>query len=168
MRDTSFGGVYLDITIDQFNELGFAYGDSIDVVFSNGYELREIPYYNGYYVRVGEPLVVGYPGYPHVEVVVNYGDPLWDTAGLSEGDTATVTLVKAGAYLTTQESFDIAYTSDRADYASDEQFANFRPLSGGTLKPGAAYRSASPVDNEYGRVPYVESLMEKVKSSMYL
>ena len=161
MRDTSFGGVYLDATIDQFNNLGFAYGDSVDVVFSNGYELRDIPYFNGYYVRVGEPLVAGYPGYPHVEVVVNYGAPLWDTAGLSENDTATVTLAKAGAYLTTQESFDIAYTNNRSDYASDEQFANFRALSGGSLKPGTAYRSASPVDNEYGRAPYVEDLMKK-------
>ena len=161
MRDTSFGGVYLDATIDQFNNLGFAYGDSVDVVFSNGYELRDIPYFNGYYVRVGEPLVAGYPGYPHVEVVVNYGAPLWDTAGLSENDTATVTLAKAGAYLTTQESFDITYTNNRSDYASDEQFANFRALSGGSLKPGAAYRSASPVDNEYGRASYVEDLMKK-------
>ena len=161
MRDTSFGGVYLDATIDQFNNLGFAYGDSVDVVFSNGYELKGIPYFNGYYVRVGEPLVAGYPGYPHVEVVVNYGAPLWDTAGLSENDTATVTLAKAGAYLTTQESFDITYTNNRSDYASDEQFANFRALSGGSLKPGAAYRSASPVDNEYGRASYVEDLMKK-------
>ena len=25
-RDTSFGGVYINATIDEFNELGFAYG----------------------------------------------------------------------------------------------------------------------------------------------
>jgi len=162
-RDTSFGGVYLDVTIDEFNDLGFSFGDKVDVVFSNGYQMSGIPYFNGYYVRVGNPLVVGYPGYPHVEVSVNYGDPLWDTAGLSEGDTATVTLVERGAFRDVQESFDIKYANDRSEYKheTDEQFANFRPLSGGTLRQGRVYRSASPVDNEYGRASYVEDLMKQ-------
>ncbi|MBQ9043587.1 MAG: tyrosine-protein phosphatase [Eggerthellaceae bacterium] len=160
-RDTSFGGVYVGATIDEFNELGFEYGDSVDIVFSNGYEMRGVPYYNGYYVRVGSPLLVGYPGYPYIEAAVNYGDPLWDTAGLSESDTATVTLAQAGAFADVQESFDIAYTSERSDYGSDVQFANFRSLSGGSMREGAAYRSASPVDNEYNRAAYVEDLMRQ-------
>ena len=161
-RDTSFGGVYINITIDDFNKLGFAYGDSVNVTFSNGYELKDIPYFNGYYANVGDPLLVGYPGYPYVEAAFNYGDPLWGTANLTEGDTATVTLAEAGKYRDIQEAFDITYTSVRSDYASDEQFANFRALSGGKMKEGIAYRSASPVDNEYGRAAYVEMLMAQV------
>ncbi|MBR1827892.1 MAG: tyrosine-protein phosphatase [Atopobiaceae bacterium] len=161
MRDTSFGGVYLDVTIDEFNDLGFTFGDRVDVEFSNGYKVSGIPYYNGYYVRVGDPLLVGYPGYPHVEGAVNYGDPLWDTAGLSEGDTATVKLVEKGAFRDVQESFDITYTSERSSYETDEQFANFRSLSGGAVRQGAIYRSASPIDNEYRRAPYVEALMRQ-------
>ena len=160
-RDTSFGGVYINLTIDQFNELGFAYGDSVDVEFSNGYELKDIPYFNGYYVNVGDPLLVGYPGYPYVEAALNYGDPLWDTAGLSDTDTATVTLGESGKYLNVQEAFDISYTNERADYDSDAQFANFRALSGGKMAEDAWYRSASPVDNEYGRASYVNALAEQ-------
>ena len=160
--DTSFGGVYINITIDDFNKLGFTYGDSVDVAFSNGYELKDIPYYNGYYVNVGNPVLVAYPGYPYIEAAINYGDPLWDTANLAEGDTATVTLTEAGKYRDVQEAFDITYTSERSDYASDEQFANFRALSGGKMKEGIAYRSASPVDNEYNRAAYVEALMKQV------
>ena len=38
------------ISIDDFNKLGFEYGDSVNVSFTNGYELTDIPYYNGYYV----------------------------------------------------------------------------------------------------------------------
>ena len=160
-RDTSFGGVYINLTIDQFNELGFAYGDSVDVEFSNGYELKDIPYFNGYYVNVGDPLLVGYPGYPYVEAALNYGDPLWDTAGLSDTDTATATLGESGKYLNAQEAFDISYTNERADYDSDAQFANFRALSGGKMAEDAWYRSASPVDNEYGRASYVNALAEQ-------
>ena len=31
--EPKFGGSYLDITIDEFNNLGFEYGDSVDVTF---------------------------------------------------------------------------------------------------------------------------------------
>ena len=43
--EPKFGGSYLDIAIDEFNNLGFEYGDSVDVTFSNGYKLSDIPYY---------------------------------------------------------------------------------------------------------------------------
>lgn len=161
-QDERFGGVYIGIPIDDFNKLGFTYGDSVDVTFSNGYELKGIPYYNGFYVNSGDSLLVAYPGYPYVEAAICYGDPLWDTANLAEGDTATVALAEAGKYRDVQEAFDVSYTVERSDYASDEQFANFRALSGGKMKEGIAYRSASPVDNEYNRAAYVETLMEQV------
>lgn len=53
-HESEFGGVYIEMSIDEFNALGFEYGDSVDVVFSNGYELKDIPYYNGYYVDAGK------------------------------------------------------------------------------------------------------------------
>ena len=62
IHEPKFGGSYLDITIDEFNNLGFEYGDSVDVTFSNGYKLSDIPYYNGYYTKTNELLVVAYPG----------------------------------------------------------------------------------------------------------
>ncbi len=130
------------------------------MVFSNGVELLDIPYYSGYYVNVGDPLVVAYPGYPHVAIALSYAS-LWDEAGLSEGDTVTVTLDTEDFFDAVQAAFDITYTDERDDYASDEAFANFRALSGGRLKTNAAYRSASPIDNEHGRAPYVEELMRQ-------
>ena len=160
-RDENFGGVYINLTVDEFNELGFAFGDGVNVEFSNGYTLSDIPYYNGYYVNVGDPLLVGYPSYPYIEATVNYGDSLWETAGLSEGDTATVTLTETKKYLSTQEAFDITYTDKRSDYESDVEFANFRSLSVGGMTPDRWYRSASPVDNELGRAPYVNKLIEQ-------
>ena len=160
-QDKDFGGVYIELSIDDFNALGFSFGDSVDIRMSNGYTLEDIPYYNGYYANVGDTLLVGYPGYPYVEAAINFGDSLWEVAGLSEGDTATVTLAEAGKHRATQEAFDIAYTSKRADYDSDVQFANYRALTGGSMTPGAWYRSASPVDNEYERAPYVNALMKQ-------
>lgn len=154
-------GIYLLMTIDEFNKQGFAFGDSLDVTFSNGYEMLDIPYYNGYYVDFGEPLAVGYPGATNVKLTFNYGDSLWDDAGLSEGDTVTVKLHERGAYLETQEALDISYTNDRDDYESDEVFANFRSLAGGDMAEGVVYRSASPIDNRFNRAGYVSALAEQ-------
>ena len=46
-HEEKFGGIYIEITIDDFNKLGFSFGDSVDITFSNGYELKDLPYYNG-------------------------------------------------------------------------------------------------------------------------
>ncbi len=35
MHETEFGGVYIKIEIDDFNELGFEFGDSVDIEFTN-------------------------------------------------------------------------------------------------------------------------------------
>ena len=161
IHEKKFGGVYLDITIDEFNALGFEYGDSCDVTFSNGYKLEDIPYYNGYYSKTGHPLISAYPGFPHIDVCVNNGDPLWETAGLKEGDTGTVTLREKGKYLTTQQALAAVYTTNRDDYPSDEAFANFRAMKGGQIAENMVYRSASPCNNEYGRASYASALAEK-------
>ena len=110
---------------------------------------------------MGKQLLVGYPGSPCIKAATNYYDGLWDEAGLAEGDTATITLREKGAYLDVQEAFDITYSNDREDFGSDEQFANFRAVPGGSIRPGAAYRSASPVDNKYNRAAYAGALMEQ-------
>ncbi len=44
IHETEFGGIYIDLTIDEFNNLGFAYGDSLNINISNGYSLEDIPY----------------------------------------------------------------------------------------------------------------------------
>ena len=160
MEEEGFGTIIVDISIDDFNNSGFAFGDGINVVFSNGYQLLDIPYYNGYYASVGDLLIVGYPNSSHIKIAKNYDDTIWSEAGLSQGDTATITLNEAGAYLDVQEAFDIVYTNGRADYTTDEEFANFRACSGGNLKKNIVYRSASPIDNKYQRASYVETLIQ--------
>ena len=92
MHEEKFGGIYFDITIDDFNALGFAYGDSVDIEFSNGTSFKDLPYYNGYYVDIGDPLLVAYPGYPYIDAAINYGDDPFVLLGLNEDCTATIKL----------------------------------------------------------------------------
>ena len=158
LHEEEFGGVYVDLTIDAFNQLGFAYGDAVDVTFSNGYSLSGIPYYNGYYTLTGEPLVVAYPGYPYVKVCVNNGDDLYTRAQLRETDTATITRSERGAFSDVQNARDIHYRDERERFSSDAVFANFRSVQVGNLRENTLYRAASPCDNQHNRAPYVDAL----------
>ncbi len=158
-HETKFGGVYVKLKIEDFNNKGFKFGDSVDVKFSNGYELLDLPYYNGYYVDIDEALLVGYPGYDYIKVCVNYGDDLWVTAKLEETDTATITLSEEGKYLKIQNAMDIHYPETQGDL-SDDVFANYRNVKVGKIKDKILYRSASPVDNTHNRASVVDKLMK--------
>ncbi len=161
MHEEEFGGVYIDMTIEDFNALGFAYGDGVTVAFSNGYRLENVPYYNGYYTQTGQPLLVAYPGYPYIKACINNGDDLWALAALTESDTATVTLAGRGAYAAIQNARDIHYKDDRSLFESDAVFANFRSVKTTGLAENVLYRSASPCDNQHNRAPYADSLMRE-------
>ena len=161
LHEPEFGGVYITKTIEEFNPLGFAYGDSVDVAFSNGYTLEDLPYYNGYYVDPGRPLLVAYPGYDYVKAAINITDDLWAVAGLEAADTASITLRSRGTYLDIQNARNIQYLDERERYDSDEMFANFRCIRVGDLAPDRLYRAASPCDNQHRRAPFTDALMER-------
>ena len=159
-HDEKFGGIYVDISIDDFNALGFEFGDSINVKLSNGYELNDLPYYNGYYVDMGEALVVGYPKYEYVKIGINYGDDIWTLANCKESDTITLTLNEKGKYKDIQESSDIHYVEEQGDL-SDIVFANFRNVKVGGLKDNILYSSASPIDNTHNRAAVTDKLAKE-------
>ena len=155
-----YGHAVLDISIANFEKAGFALGDTVDVVFDNGYTLSGIPYFNGYYVDKGEAMLRAYPGDTYLAVCINYGK-LNETAGVQVGSTATISLAQKGAERDTQELNSLVYTDERSDYSSDAVFANFRAVTVGDIAEGALYRSASPVNNEHGRASYADALAQK-------
>ena len=157
IHEPEFGGIYLTLTIEEFLEKGFRYGDTVDIVFSNGYALTALPFYNGYYSQTGDPLLVAYPGYPYIKACINSGEDLWIVAGLDEDCRASVALHERGACLAIQDARNITYSDERDDYDSDARFANFREIS---LLNGV-YRGASPCDNQHGRAGTVDSLLSR-------
>ena len=125
----------------------------------------------------GQPLLIAYPGYDYIKAAVNYGDDLWETAGLQqkndqklnlwmqskleEHDTASVYLNERGKYADIQAARDIHYYDERERYTTDEEFANFRSIHMGRIAENRLYRSASPCDNQHNRAPYVDRLIEQ-------
>lgn len=159
--DDKFGGFYVDISLEDFNAAGFELGDSVDISLSDGQELIDIPYYDGYYNKINETLICAYPGYEHIKVANNSGDDLYEVLNLNDKIRATVVLNTRGKYIDIQETMSTVYENDRASFDTDETFANYRAMTGGDLKEGLFYRSASPVDNTYNRAAYVDSLISK-------
>jgi hypothetical protein len=162
IQDTQFGAVYTDLSISEFNSLGFEFGDGIDVLFDNGYSLDNIPYYNGYYGRAGKIIACGYPGYEHVALSISQGGSLWDKSGVNENSTMVITMHQKGEFSTVQNALGMEYSTKRTDYDTDAQFANFYAISGGKLKENTFYRSASPCDNTYSRASYASNCAQKV------
>ena len=159
-KNANFDSAELDLDAEDFKAAGFSFGDSLDIVFSNGETLTDVPYFNGYYVKTGNPVVVAYPGNDYI-LIANANTDLWTPLKLENDMTVTITLNTAEKYLPTYEALGQAYSTDRADYASDEIFSNFRALKGGKLKSDFLYRGASPVDNSRHRAPYANALIEE-------
>ena len=159
-KDAKFDSANLNVGAEDFEAAGIAMGDSVDVAFSNGETLTDVPYFNGYYVKTGKPVVVAYHGFDYIQIACSNSD-FWTPCKLEDGMTVTITLNTAAKYLATQEALGQQYSMERTDYASDEIFANFRALKGGKLKADFLYRGASPVDNSRGRAAYVNEFLEK-------
>lgn len=160
-KEPKFGGVFIQFSIDEFNDLGFEYGDSINFKFSNGYELNDIGYFDGFYVKNDTILLCAYPGYKYVYLVNYNGEELADMIHYDDSVTVNIRLNEKGKYLKTQQALKMTYTSNRNDYSSDIVFANFRCIEGGNIKPNLFYRSASPCDNQYNRATYTDKLIKE-------
>ena len=156
-----FGSVDIGITAEQFGAAGFEPGDSCDIVFSTGYRLDDVPYYTGYNARTGEPEICAYPGYQYPTICFCNGESMWKAAGLSEGDTAEITLREKGKYGNIERQLKLVYSLDRSDYSDDETFANYRPLTGGKIALNRFYRGASPVDDRMHRADTADSLIRR-------
>ena len=159
-RDEEFGGAYIDISIQDFNNLGFKFGDSVDLSFSNNVKYEDIGYYSGYYVPAGQELVVGYPGYDYVKFCINYGDDVYTMNNFNKDTKVTITVHEEGKYKDIEETLSISYSDDPEAYESEEEFANFREVKAGYLKPGLIYRGASPIDNSRNRAATVDKLLQ--------
>ncbi len=156
-----YGHASTDLLIEDFNKLGFKYGDMVTAIFYNGFIL-EAPYLDGYYVDNGAPLVRAYPGHTNVGVCINYGK-LNEIANLEVGDKVTIMLTGAEEYLVQYEIRKLERTNNREDYSTDAEFANFRNIAIGNIAEGVLYRSSSPINNELGRAAYSDKLIKEAK-----
>ncbi|BDF66517.1 hypothetical protein CE91St43_04890 [Oscillospiraceae bacterium] len=162
-----YGHAVLDVKISDFEALGFTLGDVVTV--TAGDYTADMPYLDGYYVDSGEAMLRAYPGKDYLAVCINYGK-FNEVAKVDVGSEITVTMKEKGGAAALQATYSLKYTNDRSDYATDEIFANFRPVVMGDIAEGKLYRSASPVNDENSRAATADKLIEAagVKAVMNL
>lgn len=160
-----YGHALLDVKIADFLAAGFTLGDVVTV--TAGTYNDDMPFFDGYYVDKGAYMVRAYPGHEYIAVCINYGK-FAETAGIGVGDSVTITLKEKAGALDVQVMNSLVYTNERADYATDEVFANFRMVKSGQIGEGKLYRTASPINNENNRAAIANALVEAagVKSVM--
>lgn len=151
-----YGHALTSISIVEMEQAGYAFGDIVTVAFDNGFTV-DAPYLPDYFVEQGEYLVRGYTGHTYVAVCISYGK-FNEVHEINVGAKVTITMKEAAGYLTEYEMHKLERTNDRADYPTDEVFANFRNVQMGSIAEGVLYRSASPINPEIGRASYADSL----------
>ena len=155
-----YGNLATDILSKDLYAAGFQMGDMLKVKI--GSTTFEAPFVGTYSdVAVGAKLVRAPADGVTAIIAINHGD-LATEAKAKAGSEITITLAKAAGYLDEYEArnVDRLRTNDRADYASDEVFANFRAITIGDIADGVLYRSSSPVNPELGRNTYADKLAE--------
>lgn len=153
VRIDEYGHAWLDITEADFTMSGFDLGDIVTVTC--GSYAGAIPVFNGYYADRGECMLHVDPDGGDISLCVNYGN-FSEMAGVGAGDAVTIAMKEKGGALATQEISNLVYSNDRAEYTSDEVFANYRPVAEGKL-----YRSASPIDNKANRAHYADRFIQE-------
>lgn len=148
-----YGHARLDITKEEFDKAGFALGDIVTV--TAGSYTGDMPCFNGYYVDREAPMVHVNPYLGSITLCVNYGSFV-DLSGVGKGDAVTIAMKEEGGALDIQEVNNLVYSDERADFASDEVYTNFRAVAEGRL-----YRSVSPVDNKIKRARYADNLIRQ-------
>lgn len=162
-----YGNLVLDLTEDDLTDAGFNYGDLLTVAIENvEYQMPLCSNYSD--VEVGEPILRSTPD--KVSLALNMGN-LAQASGLADQIAAQalqleqaevhITLLEKEGYLAQYLLHQLKRTNERADYASDQIFANFRNISMGDLGKNALFRSSSPINNELGRASYADSFMEE-------
>ena len=127
-----YGGAMLDITKEDMTNAGFELGDLLTVTI-NG-KTFDSPYFDGYYARSGEFLLVAYPSYTSIcFTACNTGLPS-ELIGLI-GNAITVKMKEKGGRLDIHTAMSMTYTNDREDYPSisDAEFANARAVNVGDV-----------------------------------
>lgn len=156
-----YGNVHLVATGGDLTGLGWLPGDLLTVVI--GDEAVSAPLGRAYSdVDTGSLVVrAKEDDAESLIIAINMGN-LADTYGVAEGDAIVLEMDEPGGYLDEYNMRQLAQfrTYDRADYDSDEVYANFRPIVMGGIPQGVLYRSSSPVNNEISRAAFADGLAE--------
>lgn len=158
---SKYGNVTTTLPVDLFNGAGYEVGDILKVTVGN--QTMDVPYVTTYSnVDTGKVLALPDTSSDSMALAINMGN-FSTTYGITQDTSIIFSMGEKAGYLEEYaiRNIDSLRTNNRSDYASDEVFANFRPIVMGNIAEGVLYRSSSPVNPELGRNTYADALAKK-------
>ena len=171
-----YGNLVLDVEPEKLQEAGYAYGDILTVTMDE--KTWQIPFCTNY-SDVESGSYVACDKDEGLILAINMGDFATD-GGIAEKITAedksftwvfpdgrnledfvfSISMGEKGGYHDQYLIHQLVRTNDRADYDSDQIFANFRNIAAGDLGENALFRSSNPINNELNRAAYADDFVE--------
>lgn len=93
-----------------------------------------------------------------ISLAINMGN-FSEVSGAKIGSKVTISLKEHYGYLTSYQVRVLKKSNDREKFDSDEIFANFRNVTGGSISAEKLYRSYNPIESDE-RAPFAAKLME--------
>ncbi len=156
-----YGNLTMNIEPKLLYDAGYELGDILKVTV--GENVLEIPFCTSYSdVDTGSMLVRDDQGKNLLVVAINMGN-FSTTYGVEAGDELTFSMIEKGGYLSEYLLHQLERTNERADYATDAVFANFRNINTTGMATNVLFRSSSPVNNVLNRASYSNELAENNK-----
>ena len=171
-----YGNIVLDVEPEKLQEAGYAYGDILAVTMDG--KTWQIPFCTNY-SDVDNGSYVACDKEEGLILAINMGD-FATAGGIAEKITAedksftwvfpdgkslenlvfSISMGEKGGYHDQYLIHQLVRTNDRADYDSDQIFANFRNIDAGDLGRNALFRSSNPINNELKRAAYADDFVE--------
>lgn len=153
-----FGGALLKLSPEEMATAQFELGDVLQVAFND--TVLNIPYFDGFYCRVGDMQLTAYRNTPNIEFTAPFCG-LSDELGVNEGTRLTIKMFEKGSALDVQRAMAMEFSNDIADYHNDTvKFANARMVKKGRIAENRLYRSSSPFDDTYCRAFCASSFLK--------
>lgn len=157
---SKYGNVTTGICADVFTGAGYEVGDILAVTV--GDQTVSAPFGTGYSnVDTGNVIVLTDTSVNTIAAAINMGN-FSKTYGADVDGIVKFAMGEKAGYLEeyTIRNIDALRTNDRADYDSDEVFANFRAVELGDIAEGRLYRACSPANPELGRNTTSDALIK--------
>ena len=154
------GDVIPDMQASALEACGVDVGDSLNILFSGGAVIEDLPYYDDFFGSRGETMLANLGGQ------LKLGGQYYDFAesyGITKDETLSIVLNTKGKYRDKYMLYRLPTGYNRSAYDTEEQFTNFRNVIFGEVAPGVLYRSASPVSDKYGRSKELGSVIKNTE-----
>ncbi|MDO4489258.1 MAG: tyrosine-protein phosphatase [Eubacteriales bacterium] len=155
-----YDAAVLDLYASDFYAAGFDPGDIVDLRIRD--YLFTIPVGTAYSdVDPYEIIFMEIALDGRMLVTINSGDHFASLYGIVPGDPVVIEMHKKAGYIKEYTLRCLTMSGNRQDYDSDEEFANFRFVKAGDIKPGFLYRGMSPINPTDNRNFISDMLLSK-------